>query len=89
DRRRQRHELIRLDVNDSHSEVVFEEADERLNLRIWRSDSGAWLLLDVMDNAGAVEVWCLPADQPGVGWRRIVARDLGHHVFAEHWGDRF
>ncbi|MER8542974.1 S9 family peptidase [Mesorhizobium sp. M1334] len=90
DLRRQRHELVRLDVAAGNSEVVFEEADERLNVGIRRSDSGAWLFLDVNGvHRGAVEVWCLPADQPGVGWRRLVTRALGHRVVAEHWQDKF
>ncbi|TIY00541.1 MAG: S9 family peptidase, partial [Mesorhizobium sp.] len=38
---------------------------------------------------GAVEVWCLPADQPGVAWRRLVTREFGHQVIAEHWQDKF
>ncbi|WP_258600182.1 hypothetical protein [Mesorhizobium sp. AR10] len=90
DLRRQPHELIRLDVAAGKSEVVFEEADERLNLGIRRSDSGAWLFLDVKGvHRGAVEVWCLPADQPGFGWRRLVTREFGHQVVAEHWQDKF
>ncbi|UVK57048.1 S9 family peptidase [Mesorhizobium sp. AR02] len=90
DLRRQCHELIRLDVAAGSSEVVFEEADERLNVGIRRSDSGAWLFLDVKGvRRGPVEVWCLPADKLGVGWRRLVTRELGHQVFAEHWQDKF
>lgn len=90
DLRRQPHELIRLDVAARSSEVVFEEADERLNLGIRRSDSGAWLFLDVNGvHRGTVEVWCLPADQPSVAWRRLVTREFGHQVVAEHWQDKF
>ncbi|WP_287115264.1 S9 family peptidase [Mesorhizobium sp.] len=90
DLRRQTHELIRLDVAAGHSEVVFEEADERLNVGIRRSDSSAWLFLDVKAlHRGPVEVWCLPADQPDAGWRRLVAREFGHHILAEHWQDKF
>lgn len=85
DLRRQRHELIRLDLKAAHSEIVFEEADERLNLGIRRSGSGVWLFLEV----GAVEVWCLPAHQPGLAWRRLVSRDFGHQVVAEHWQGKF
>ncbi|TIX97465.1 MAG: S9 family peptidase, partial [Mesorhizobium sp.] len=40
DLRRQRNELIRLDVARRDSEVIFEEADERLYVEIRRSDSG-------------------------------------------------
>ncbi|MCW0002278.1 S9 family peptidase [Pararhizobium sp. YC-54] len=90
DLRRQRHELIRLDVAGRTVEVVFEEADERLNVGIRRSDSGAWLFLDVRGvRRGPVEVWCLPADQSVVAWRRLVTRELGLQVFAEHWQDKF
>ncbi|MER9319054.1 prolyl oligopeptidase family serine peptidase [Mesorhizobium sp. M0659] len=90
DLRRQCHKLIRLDVATGTSAVVFEEADERLNVGIRRSDSGAWLFLDVKGvRRGAVEVWCLPADQPDVGWRRLVTREFGHQVNVEHWKDKF
>jgi len=90
DLRRQRHELIRLDVAVGRSEVVFEEVDELLNVEVRRSDSGAWLFLDVTDvDRGAGEVWCLPADEPGVKWRRLVAREAGRRVIAEHWQDNF
>ncbi|MER8640435.1 S9 family peptidase [Mesorhizobium sp. M1365] len=90
DLRRQCYQLIRLDVAAGVSEVVFEEADERLNVGIRRSDSGAWLFLDVKGvHRGAVEVWCLPADQPGVAWRRLVTREFGYQIVAEHWQDKF
>lgn len=72
--------------------MVFEETDDRLEVRIRRSDSGAWLFLDVSPvpaRVGGIEVWCLAADEHGAGWRRIVTRELGHEVFAEHWKDAF
>ncbi|TIU73500.1 MAG: S9 family peptidase, partial [Mesorhizobium sp.] len=95
--RRQCDQIVRLDVEACRSEVVFEEANERLDLMVRRSDSGAWLFLDLhatLDESccvqrGAAEVWCLPADEPGGKWRRIVGRKLGHEVFAEHWGESF
>ncbi|MER9134557.1 hypothetical protein [Mesorhizobium sp. M0768] len=77
------------------SDVVFEEANERLAVLVRRSDSGAWLFLNVVTTYsfsvqhGAIEVWCLPADEPRGQWRRIVKRELGHVIDAEHWGDRF
>ncbi|PBC04112.1 S9 family peptidase [Mesorhizobium sp. WSM3860] len=90
DLRRQTHELIRVDVATGDSEVVFEEVDERLNVGIRRSDSGAWLFLDVKGlHRGPVEVWCLSAHQPDAGWRRLVTREFGHHILAEHWQDNF
>lgn len=90
DLRRQCHQLIRLNVVTGECEVVFEEADERLNLGIRRSDSGGWLFLDVKGvRRGPTEVWCLPADQPCVAWRRLVAREFGYQVFTEHWQDQF
>src|SRR5262249_11827689 len=79
------------------SDVVFDEPNERLELRIRRSDSGSWLFLDVGATSefsgnpqkAAVEVWCLPADRPSGDWRRIVTRGSGVEVFAEHWQDNF
>lgn len=89
DARRQIHELIRLSVVTQNIEVMFEEADERLNLAIRRADSGAWLFLDITGvHRGAVEVWCLPADRPAAAWRRLVARGVGNLVVVEHWQDK-
>ncbi|MER9083081.1 S9 family peptidase [Mesorhizobium sp. M0895] len=95
--RRHHDQIVRLDVEVGNSEVVFEETNERLAVLVRRSDSGAWLFLDVLTTCdystyvqkGAAEVWCLPADEPGGKWRRIVRRELGHEIYAEHWGDRF
>ncbi|PBB58184.1 MULTISPECIES: prolyl oligopeptidase family serine peptidase [Mesorhizobium] len=98
DRRVQRDQVVRVNVEAGDSEVIFEEADERLNVGIRRSHSGAWLFLDVLTTAdissgvqqqGAAEVWCLPANEPGGQCRRIVTRELGHKIYAEHWGDKF
>ncbi|ASP89508.1 S9 family peptidase (plasmid) [Sinorhizobium meliloti] len=95
--RRQHDRIVRLDVEASKSEVVFEESNERLAVVIRRSHSGAWLFLNVVpgcDNTlrvqrGAAEVWCLASNDPRGMWRRIVTRDLGHQVYAEHWNDSF
>ncbi|RUW98059.1 S9 family peptidase, partial [Mesorhizobium sp. M2A.F.Ca.ET.037.01.1.1] len=93
--RRQHDQIVRFDVEVGYSEVVFEEANERLAVSVRRSNSGAWLFLDVVTTysvsvqQGAAEVWGLPADEPGGKWRRIVKRELGYEVYAEHWGDRF
>ncbi|MER9567343.1 prolyl oligopeptidase family serine peptidase [Mesorhizobium sp. M0571] len=90
---RRRHDrVVRLDVETKDTEVVFEETDDRLEVRIRRSDTGAWLFLDVSPvpvREGSIEVWCLSADEPDAGWRRIVTRELGHEIVAEHWGDAF
>ncbi|MBY3253121.1 S9 family peptidase [Rhizobium laguerreae] len=95
--RRQHDRIVRFDVEASKSEVVFEESNERLAVVVRRSHSGAWLFLNVVpgcDNTlrvqrGAAEVWCLASNSPKGKWRRIVARDLGHKIYAEHWNDRF
>lgn len=95
---RRRHDrIVRLDVEVGDTDVVFEEVNERLEVRIRRSDSGAWLFLDVLTTSDqssrvqrvAAEVWCLPSDEPRGQWRRIVKRELGYEVFAEHWRDTF
>ncbi|TIL92976.1 MAG: S9 family peptidase [Mesorhizobium sp.] len=95
--RRHHDRIIRLDVEVGNCQVVFEESNERLAVLPRRSASGAWLFLDVLTTSdyspsvqrGAAEVWCLPANDPGGQWRRILARGLGYEVFAEHWGDKF
>lgn len=98
DRTDRRHDqIVRVDVEARDSVVVFEEVNERLQVRVRRSDSGAWLFLDVTTNWDnstyvqrvAAKVWCLPAGEPGAEWRRIVKREFGHEIYAEHWGDRF
>jgi oligopeptidase B len=95
--RRRPDQVVRVDVEAGDSEVVFEESNERLEVLIRRSDSGAWLFLDVLTTSdmtanvhrGAAEVWCLPADQPHGEWRRIVTREVGLEVFTEHWEEDF
>lgn len=95
--RRAQDQVVRVDVEAGASEVVFEESNERLEVLIRRSDSGKWLFLDALTTSdmsawphrGAAEVWCLPADEPRAEWRRIVTRELGLEVFAEHWEDSF
>lgn len=95
---RRRHDrIVRLDVELGDADVIFEEPNEQLEVRVRRSDSGAWLFLDVLTTSDmssrvqrvAAEVWCLPADKPRDKWRRIVARGLGYEVFTEHWDDTF
>ncbi|MER8733283.1 S9 family peptidase [Mesorhizobium sp. M1227] len=95
--RQQCHELIRLDIATGISEVAFEETNEQSQVRVRRSDSGAWLFLDVIATSdysspvhtGAAEVWCIPADEASGKWRRIVRRELGYNIYVEHWGDSF
>jgi oligopeptidase B len=95
--RRRHDQIVRLDVKLGDCQVVFEEANERLEVLVRRSDSGNWLFLDVLTTSdvsafvqrGAAEVWCLPADQPRGQWRRIVTRELGYEIFAEHWQNTF
>lgn len=95
--RRHHDQIVRLDVGVGNTDVVFEEVNERLEVRVRRADSGAWLFLDVLTTSdmssrvqrGAAEVWCLSADEPKGQWRRIVTRELGCEVFAEHWEDAF
>lgn len=95
--RRRHDQVVRVDVEAGASEVVFEEANEKLAVMIRRSDGGNWLFLDVLPSSdftapvhrGAAEVRCLPADHPCGEWRRIVSRDLGLEVYAENWEDSF
>ncbi|WP_041679031.1 prolyl oligopeptidase family serine peptidase [Rhizobium etli] len=94
--RRHHDQVVCVNILDGQPEVIFEEANERLAVVVRRSNSGDWLFIDVYamsDNSGAqrgaAEVWCLPSDQPRGTWRRVVGRDLGHKVYAEHWHDRF
>ncbi|AAB91854.1 probable peptidase of the S9A family (plasmid) [Sinorhizobium fredii NGR234] len=95
--RRQHDRVVRLDVETGRSEVVFEEVNERLALVVRRSGSGAYLFIDVIITSdmssriqrAAAEVWCLPAERPTDMWRRILARELGHEIYAEHWGNEF
>lgn len=89
--------VVRLDVETGASAVIFEEIDKQLDLQIRRSDSGAWLFIDIRNfieeyataQQLAAEVWCLPTNQPNGEWQRILRRELGLRVFAEHTGDQF
>lgn len=45
--RRHHDQIVHLDVDVGDTDVVLEEINERLDVRVRRSDSGAWLFLDV------------------------------------------
>jgi len=95
--RRHHDQIVRLSVVDKKPRVIFEEVNERLALLIRRSQSGTWLFIDAHPTSdysfrvqqGAVETWCLSADEPEGTWRRLFRRELGQNIYAEHWHNSF
>jgi len=67
---------------------VFEEADERFNLDIERSRSGAYLFL-VSASHTTAEVRFLDAGTPQGEWVLVAGRQQDHEYDLDHQGDRF
>ena len=74
--------------SDAEPVLVFEEADERFNLEIFRSRSGAFLLL-VTGSHTTTEFHVLDAGTPEAAFRMIAKRRQDHEYELDHQGDRF
>jgi oligopeptidase B len=70
------------------AEAVFEEPDERFSVRIDRTRSGAFLVMNVTSRT-ASEVRVLEANTPTGTWRLVAARSPDHEYELDHHGDRF
>ncbi|MEO5762038.1 MAG: S9 family peptidase [Vicinamibacteria bacterium] len=73
---------------DEAPALVFEEADERFNLEIFRSRSGAFLFL-VSGSHTTSEFHHLDAAQPTGTFYLVAARRQDHEYELDHQGDRF
>lgn len=68
--------------------LVYEETDERFNLGLRRSRSGAYLFLTCYSHGGT-EVRYVPTATPFAEWRVIYPRRPKIEYFVDHHGDRF
>ena len=73
---------------DKDPVLVCEEDDERFSLEIFRSRSGAFLLLAKASHT-TVEFHVLEAGTPGAEFRMIAPRRQDHEYELDHQGDRF
>ena len=79
--------LLRHHLPSGHSEVVFEEPDERFFLHCYRSSSERQLILQLASKTCS-ECWVLPADQPAGTWQCLAARSPEHEYEVDHgWLD--
>ena len=74
--------------SDDAPVLIFEEADERFSLEIFRSRSGAFLFL-VTASHTTTEFYCLDAGTPGAAFSMIAGRRQDHEYEVDHRGDRF
>ena len=74
--------------SDAKPVLVFEEADERFNLEICRSRSGAFLLL-ASGSHTTTEFYFLDAGSPQGAFQLVAARRQDHEYELDHQGDRF
>jgi oligopeptidase B len=74
--------------SDADPVLVFEEADERFNLEIFRSRSGAFILL-VSGSHTTTEFHHLDARAPKGAFSMIAKRRQDHEYDVDHQGERF
>ncbi|HQZ16384.1 MAG TPA: S9 family peptidase [Vicinamibacteria bacterium] len=74
--------------SDADPVLVCEEEDERFSLEIFRSRSGAFLLLAKASHTTA-EFHVLDAGTPDAAFRMIAPRRQDHEYELDHQGDRF
>jgi len=68
--------------------LVDEEPDERFDVQVNRSRSGAWLLYTISSHTTS-EVRVLPADPPAGEWRTIAPRIQDREYYVDHRGNEF
>lgn len=73
--------------SDAEPELVLEEADERFNLDIFRSRSGAYLVAATASHTTS-EVRVLDANTQQASWTLVSKRRQGHEYEVDHQGGR-
>ena len=69
-------------------ELVYEDADERFNVHVFRTRSREYLVIDSGSHT-TTEARCLRADHPAGEWQIIAPRVQDEEYEVEHHGDRF
>jgi oligopeptidase B len=75
-------------LDQAEGVLIYEEADERFGLYVYRSRSGAFLFALSASHTTS-ETRFLPATEPTDDWRLIAAREQDHEYDVEHSGDSF
>jgi oligopeptidase B len=88
DEAKRSYRLYRHRLGDVEDVLVYEESDERFDIGVSRTRSGAFLLLASSSHTTS-EVRFLPADRPEGEWRLIAARRPDHEYSVDHRGERF
>ncbi len=88
DEAKRAYRLYRHTLGSAEHVLVYEEADERFDVSVSRTRSGAFLLMTLSSHTTA-EVRFLPADQPLNGWRLIAPRRQDHEYAVDHAGELF
>ncbi len=80
--------LFRHRLGEPGDTLVYRERDERFDLSVGETRSGAWLVA-TSSAKDTTEVRVLPTDRPGSRWRVIARRRRGHEYFVDHRADEF
>ncbi len=73
---------------DSADVLLYEEKDERFGVRVGRTRSGAWLVMEISSHTTS-EARVLRADAPDGEWALVAAREQDHEYDVDHRGDLF
>jgi oligopeptidase B len=88
DEAKRSHRLYRHTLGESGDALVYEEPDERFDVGVSRTRSGAYLLMTLSSHTTS-EVRFLPADRLQDEWRLIAPRRDEHEYGVDHAGDLF
>jgi oligopeptidase B len=73
-------------VGDAEDVLVYEEPDERFNVDVHRSRSGAYIFLQIASHTTS-EVRLLAADDVDGAWRTVAERQQDHEYESDHQGE--
>jgi oligopeptidase B len=82
------HRAYRHTLGGSPDELLYEEKDELFGLWMYRTRSGAYVVMGASSSTTS-EAWYLAADQPAGGLASMAGRVDGREYYADHAGDRF
>ncbi len=85
---KRQYRLYRHTIGTKDDALVFEEKDERFNIGVERTRSGAYLLLSSGSHTTS-EVQFLDAKSPAGNWKMIAARRQDHEYDVDHHGSEF
>ncbi|HEY8173363.1 MAG TPA: S9 family peptidase [Dehalococcoidia bacterium] len=86
DATKRQYQLYRHRVGEMQDDLVYEEPDERFNIDVHRSRSGAYVFLSIASHTTS-EVRFIPAGDPSSEWRTIAPREHEHEYDVDHQGN--